>query len=118
MVRVVREIEIVESEDLVKRAAENGEYLAQRLRDLVSNHRPVTHNVRGLGLYQGFSLDTPSRKTELIKFALEHHNTLLLGAGSRSIRTRPNLSVTRPDIDRLIGTLDHSLRTLSQGVNR
>ncbi len=70
-------------------------------------------NVRGMGLYQGFSLDTSERKNRLIEMALERHGLLLLGCGSRSIRLRPNLSVTQDDIDQLLVMLDECLTAVS-----
>jgi len=112
MVRVVREVEIVEEEGLVARAAENGNRLAEGLRQLVRKH-PFTHNVRGLGLYQGFSVDTPARKGDLIKYARENEELLLLGAGSRSIRTRPNLSVTADDVDEFLRKVGRCLAAVA-----
>jgi len=112
MVRVVREVEIVEQENLVERAAENGERLAQGLRQLVAKHG-ITHNVRGLGLYQGFSVDSPARKSALIKWARENEELLLLGAGARTIRTRPNLSVTAAEVDEFLTRLDRCLTAVS-----
>ena len=112
MVRVVREVEIVEEEGLVAQAAENGNRLAEGLRQLVRKH-PFTHNVRGLGLYQGFSVDTPARKGDLIKYARENEELLLLGAGSRSIRTRPNLSVTADDVDEFLRKVDRCLTAVA-----
>lgn len=112
MVRVVREMEIVENENLIAEAARKGERLAEGLRHLVEKHPGLISNVRGLGLYQGFSLDTPQHKAKLINVALQEHNLLLLGAGTRSIRTRPNLSVTDADIDRFLHLVDLSLAAL------
>jgi len=108
MVRVVREVEIMEAEGLVERARVNGERLAAGLSELVAKY-PFVSNVRGLGLYQGFSLDTPERKSDLIQVAREEFDLLLLGAGSRSIRTRPNLSVTAEDVDLFLQLLDGAL---------
>ena len=70
---------------------------------------PFASNVRGLGLYQGFSLDTPERKADLIQVAREEFDLLLLGAGNRSIRTRPNLSVTVEEVDLFLRLLDGTL---------
>jgi L-lysine 6-transaminase len=112
MVRVVREVEILEEEGLVARAAENGDRLAEGLRQLVRKH-PFTHNVRGLGLYQGFSVDTTARKGALIKYSRENEELLLLGAGSRSIRTRPNLSVTADDVDEFLMKVDRCLAAIA-----
>ena len=106
MVRVVREMEIVEAEGLITRAAENGERLAEGLRQLVAKYPDVVSNVRGLGLYQGFSLDSPERKVAVVKAAREQFGLLLLGAGQRSIRTRPNLSVTSEEVDAFLEILD------------
>jgi L-lysine 6-transaminase len=109
MVRVVREFEIVERENLVEKAAIKGDLLAKGLQKLVQKYQPMVRNVRGLGLYQGISLDSTSRKARLIDVALSEHSTILLGAGSRTIRTRPNLSVTEEEIARFITILDLSL---------
>lgn len=111
MVRVVREVEIMESEGLMARAAENGERLAKGLQSLVDKH-PMLSNVRGLGLYQGVSLSSSELKGKLIQVARDEFGLLLLGAGSRSIRTRPNLSVTTAEIDEFIRRLDLSLQAL------
>jgi L-lysine 6-transaminase len=113
MVRVVREMEIVEEEGLIALAASNGERLAEGLRSLVEKHRHIVTNVRGLGLYQGFSLDTPKRKAALISTARDQFGVLLLGAGKRSIRTRPNLSVTAAEIDDFISLLDQAIEAVS-----
>lgn len=109
MVRVVQEVKIVEEEGLIARAAQNGERLAAGLNRLVEKYRPMVSNVRGLGLYQGFSLDTPERKAELIRVAREEFELLLLGAGKRSVRTRPNMSVTAAEVDQFIELLDAAL---------
>ncbi len=105
MVRVVREVEIVEEEGLIERAAVNGERLADGLRGLVAKHEVVS-NVRGLGLYQGLSLDSAERKAAAIEVAREEFDLLLLGAGVRSLRTRPNLSVTADEVDDFLVRLD------------
>lgn len=108
MVRVVREVEIMETEGLMARAAENGERLAKGLQSLVDKH-PMLSNVRGLGLYQGVSLSSSELKSKLIQVARDEFGLLLLGAGSRSIRTRPNLSVTADEIDQFLDLLDQAL---------
>lgn len=112
MVRVVREVEIMESEGLMARAAVNGERLAKGLQALVDKH-PMLSNVRGLGLYQGVSLSSSELKGKLVQVAREEFGLLLLGAGSRSIRTRPNLSVTAAEVDEFISLLDQALTRIS-----
>ncbi|MFQ3588614.1 MAG: aminotransferase class III-fold pyridoxal phosphate-dependent enzyme, partial [Fimbriimonadaceae bacterium] len=107
--RVVQEVRIVEEEGLIERARIVGDRLAEGLRKLVDRYRPVVHNVRGLGLYQGFSLDTPELRSAVIETALQEHSLLLLGAGNRSIRTRPNLSVTEEEVDLFLDLLGKTL---------
>ncbi len=109
MVRVVQEIKIVEREGLIQKAAENGVLLSDGLKKLAKRHGAVMSNVRGIGLYQGFSMDTPARRAQLIDHSLNEYGLLLLGAGHRSIRTRPNLSVTAQDINEFLGLLDQAL---------
>jgi L-lysine 6-transaminase len=112
MVRVCHEMEIVKREGLIERAAINGEILNAGLKQVIAKF-DFTSNVRGMGLYQGFSLDTPERKAKLTKTAREHFGLLLLGAGNRSIRTRPNLSVTKEDIERFLVLLEQSLAAVA-----
>lgn len=75
----------------------------------VNSGAEAVENIRGLGLYQGFTLKEPGRQRRLIDDALEHENLLLLGAGPGHIRLRPPLDVTESDIDHLIGALERLL---------
>jgi L-lysine 6-transaminase len=109
MVRFVHEWQIVEDEHLVARAAANGRYLADALRGLQARFPGKVRNIRGLGLYQGFSLATPAARDRLVEHALQRQDLLLLGAGADSVRLRPNLSVTTADIDQLTGHLAEGL---------
>lgn len=113
MVRVSKELEIVERDGLIEKAKESGHYLHQALKDLQTKNFGIMLNVRGLGIYQGFSLDSAERKSKVIELALSKYSLLLLGAGERSIRLRPNLNVTKDDVDRLIEILDLVLRDVS-----
>jgi L-lysine 6-transaminase len=112
MVRFVQEMKIVEREDLVTAAARNGAALAAGLRGLEQQFPGLVANVRGQGLYQGFSLATPALKNRLEDMALQEERLLLLGAGADSIRLRPNLSVTDREIAELLERLARCLRRL------
>ncbi|GAB4470288.1 MAG: L-lysine 6-transaminase [Armatimonadaceae bacterium] len=112
MVRVMQEVKIVEDEDLIAQAAEKGRYLSEGLCRIAEQPGSPIYNVRGMGLYQGFSLGAPADRTNLVRIAREKHDLLLLGAGTNSIRTRPNLSVTKDEIDRFLALLTESLKDL------
>ena len=112
MVRFVQEMKIVERENLVSTAKINGEKLAQGLRGLEKKFPDMVSNVRGMGLYQGFSLATTALRNQLEEMALQEEKLLLLAAGAVSIRLRPNLSVTEEDIAHLLEMLERCLQRL------
>ena len=113
MVRFVQEMKIVERENLIPLAKQNGERLATGLRALEQKFGNVIFNVRGQGLYQGFSTRTPEQCDQLAESALRDEGLLLLTAGKNNIRLRPNLSVTAADIERLLAMLDRSFARLA-----
>lgn len=113
MVRFVQEMKIVERDGLVAAAQRHGELLAARLRGLAAKYPTLVYNVRGTGLYQGFSLATPQLRNQLEELALREERLLLLPAGKNSIRTRPNLSVTAAEIELFSAMLDRCLQRLA-----
>lgn len=112
MVRVVQEVKIVEDEGLIERAAVNGKRLSEGLCALANRPDARIYNVRGMGLYQGFSVADSDTRSRLVQTAREKYDLLLLGAGTNSIRTRPNLSVTAEDVDRFLQLLESALAEL------
>jgi len=113
MVRFVQEMKIVEREGLIAAAQVKGERLAAGLLELEAKYYGLIFNVRGVGLYQGFSLASKELKSRLGEMALREEGLFLLGAGSRSFRTRPNLSVTEADIDLMLEMLERCLVKLA-----
>lgn len=112
MVRFVQEWKIVSDEKLVEQVPQKTEYLIKKLRELQLKFPDKIGNIRGLGIYQGFSLKTPSNKAKLVDMALEEENMLLLGAGKDTIRLRPPLDITNGDIDLLTEKLDRLISKL------
>jgi L-lysine 6-transaminase len=113
MVRFVQEMKIVRDEQLIEQVPVKTERLTSRLNVLAAAYPALMSNVRGLGLYQGFSLATPQIKSALQEMAREQENLLLLGAGPETIRLRPNLSVTLEEIDLLAEMLGRCLAKIS-----
>jgi L-lysine 6-transaminase len=119
MVRFCQEWKIVQDERLIEAVPAKTAHLVSRLRELQAEFPGHVSNVRGAGLYQGFSLASPALKNALVERALQEESFLLLGAGRHSIRLRPHLHVTNDDADRLaavlrrlLGTMDPSGRTV------
>lgn len=113
MVRFCQEWQIVQDERLIEAVPDKTAYLVAGLNRLKTAFPGVVSNVRGAGLYQGFSLSTPALKSALIDRALEEESLLLLGAGRHSVRLRPHLHVTPADIDQLIAKLSAVLSRLT-----
>ncbi len=112
MVRFVQEWSIVEDEGLLELVPAKAERLARGLEALVERNRHLISNVRGLGLYQGFTLNDRTHKGRLVDLALETEDLLLLGAGTDSIRFRPPLDVTEAEIDEMLVRLERALGRL------
>ncbi len=112
MVRFCQEWRVVEDEGLVEGARGKGEQLADGLRALQGRFPTLIRNVRGMGLYQGFSLPDGGTRERLMDLALQEYDLLLLGAGADSIRTRPNLSVASADVERFLDLLGVCLARL------
>lgn len=112
MVRFVEEWKIVEDEGLLEAVADKTAHLVAGLEGLVERFPEKIANVRGLGLYQGFTVMGTGNKGRLVDLALETESLLLLGAGSDSIRFRPPLDVTLSDIDELMVRLSRLLERL------
>ncbi|TVR68058.1 MAG: aminotransferase class III-fold pyridoxal phosphate-dependent enzyme [Spirochaetaceae bacterium] len=109
MVRFVQEWSIVQEEKLIEQVPGKAAHLVAGLRRLETRWPDLVENVRGLGLYQGFTLKEPDRRSRLMDDALEHEDLLLLGAGPGQVRLRPPLDVTESDIDHLVGALERLL---------
>ena len=105
MVRFVQEWRIVSDEQLVAAVADKAVHLVAGLQQLADQWPDKLYNIRGWGLYQGFSLRRPEQKARLLTMALEDEDLLLLGAGTESVRFRPPLDVTLPEIDLLLAKL-------------
>jgi L-lysine 6-transaminase len=112
MVRVVEEMKIVRSERLIERVPEKAAALTSGLAALERRHPRLVFNVRGMGLYQGFSLRRPADKARLVDMALEDEGLLLLGAGVQSVRLRPPLDVGAEDIALFLELLGRCLQRL------
>ena len=102
MVRVVEEFGVVERERLVEQVPAKARRLVEGLRAVAAARPGFVSNIRGMGLYQGFSLPRAEDRRRFITDALEKQSLLLLGAATTTIRLRPPLSVTEAEIDLLV----------------
>jgi len=119
-------LETVESEHLLERARDMGEYLASALRELQSRHEEIG-DVRGMGLLRGVELvkDRETREPYHELGALTTERCLQLGL-SMNIRRRPErgsvwrmappLTVRREDIDLAMTIFDQALGEMKDEI--
>jgi adenosylmethionine-8-amino-7-oxononanoate aminotransferase len=111
----LKNIEIMQREELSRQSAEKGAYLKARLEELRAH--PTVGDVRGLGLM--CALDLVRSKETRAKFGKDSGFTKRLNAlvGERGLLTRiwdvmqfaPPLVVTRDEIDRMVTIADEAL---------
>ena len=111
MVRFTIYLEIINKENLIQKASENGKYLLSKLYELQSNNLNLVSNSRGKGLFCAFDLPD-SEKRDLFVQHMEKEGALILGCGKKSIRFRPHLNISKDNIDRAYLMLSNSLSKL------
>ena len=102
---VSKTIEIFEKKHLAEHAKEMGEYLSQKLDELVEKYECVVER-RGKGLMQGIQITNPV--SEVTNAALEE-GLLVIGAGADVIRFVPPLIIEKEQIDEMIRKLEKAL---------
>ncbi|MCX6083203.1 MAG: aspartate aminotransferase family protein [Chloroflexi bacterium] len=103
----VASLTVIEEEKLPEQAAEKGDYLMQKLRQINS---PLVREVRGLGLMIGIEL---KQKVQPYLKTLQERHILALNAGLTVIRLLPPLVITYEQIDHLVEVLS---LVLTEGV--
>lgn len=117
-------IDVIESEGLLARATESGQYALGRMRDLMARH-PLVGEVRGLGLLLGLELirdpRTGERATDeaeaVLYAALRRGLSFKLTMGNILTLTPP-LTISRAQLDQALDILDASLAEVEHGVGR
>lgn len=100
-------LEVIQDENLVQRAKENGDYLLDELKKIDG-----LQNVRGLGLMIGF--DVPEELKDLKKKLLFDHKVFTGEAKPNVIRLLPSLALTRAEIDQFLSTLKTAIEEIRE----
>ena len=121
----LKNIEIIEKENLVDNAARVGEYFKNQLMELKENHK-IIGDVRGLGLLLSIEL-VSDRRTKMgfpkeLKVAERlnqkfRENGLIFRVGSEILNIGPPLCITTSEVDEIVSVLDRSLGELSTEVH-
>ena len=112
MVRSRRLLEIIDRDGLIEHAAQVGDWLLGELVALGERHADVASNVRGRGLMCAFDLPD-ARVRDVAQGLLQEEHVLVLPCGERSIRFRPALDVTEPELEFGLAALDRTLTALA-----
>ena len=98
MVRITLYLNVIDQEGLVQKAAENGEYLMNKLVVLQESNGNIVSNLRGRGLFCAFDLPNGDLQDKLLSLIADE-GALMLGCGTQSIRFRPHLNISKDEID-------------------
>lgn len=96
-------LDVIEKENLIENAAKTGEYLISELKKI-----PEVEDVRGRGLMIGFEV-TGWNGTDLRKKLLFEHHIFTGGAGEKTVRLLPALTLTKAQADYFINALKEIL---------
>lgn len=102
-------LDVMESEDLIDKAASTGNYFMERLKEIEE-----LENVRGKGLMIGF--DVPEEYKGLKKNLLSKHHIFTGEAKPNVIRLLPALNVTTAEADILLKAIKSEIRELTVSI--
>ena len=98
-------LEVIEEENLLNNAKENGEYLMEQLRSIDG-----LQNIRGRGLMIGF--DVPEELKNLKKKLLFDFKIFTGEAKPNVIRLLPSLALTKRQIDDFLESLNEAIEEI------
>ena len=111
MVRFTLYLEVIEKEGLVQIAAENGEYVLDKLQALQKKYGDVVSNSRGKGHFCAFDLPNGDILDNLLSLIADE-GALMLGCGTHSIRFRPHLNISQDEIDTGFEMIEKAIQKL------
>ncbi|MBD3290325.1 aminotransferase class III-fold pyridoxal phosphate-dependent enzyme, partial [candidate division KSB1 bacterium] len=103
--------EIIEQENLQQNVKETGQYLLNNIRELCREFNQIIENPRGRGFLFAFDAKTPDLKGKIWQ-AFYDQNFLGLTCGSKTLRFRPHLDLTREEADEAIKRIRAGLSTV------
>ena len=108
MVRCGRYLEIIEEEDLVGNAARVGRVILDGLHDLAREAGDRMTSVAVAGSCAPSTFRDTAQRDAFLARAYENR-LLILGCGRRSVRVRPNLSLTEAEAGTVLSLIGRSL---------
>ncbi|MFQ6116339.1 MAG: aminotransferase class III-fold pyridoxal phosphate-dependent enzyme, partial [bacterium] len=109
MVRFRKYLEIIVTEKLIDNAKNVGEYFLNQLMKVQNEFEGFVTNVRGRGLMIAFDLPTGDLRSQYLT-TLFNNGLIALGCGTRSVRFRPSLNLTKDVVDESMEIIQKSLK--------
>lgn len=97
MVRCHKYLDIIEEENLIQNAQEQGKFLLESLQRIQKDSGGKVLNARGRGLMCAVDLKTPEMRDQ-VRSKMYENKIIILPSGTHSIRFRPCLNVTREEL--------------------
>lgn len=102
-------LEIFENRDIVNHVKEVGDYLWEKVEELVKKY-PVITGHRGVGLIQGLEFSVPV--APVAEKAILEEKLIIISAGMNVIRLVPPLVIEKEHVDDMVMKLEAVLKTL------
>lgn len=112
MVRAEKILEIIEEDNLLDHVQRTGDHFMTLLQNLSHTYPHIISNVRGKGLLCAIDLPNTHLRDQLKHEAMKH-GIMLLGAGSKTIRFRPSLTISSTDLEHAVQVLDRCINTMA-----
>ena len=111
MVRFKIILETIRDFNLVNNAEKMGKYLLSKINQLEEEFPAFVTNTRGLGLFCAFDLPSGIERDKFCSEAYKN-KLMILGCGTKSVRFRPHLTVTEPEIDFALDVIKKSINAI------
>ena len=108
MVRGAKYAEIIREERLIENAAEMGRLLLEGLNELAARSGGRITNVRGRGLLAAYDM-ADGKTRDQFRARLWENGLATLSSGTRSVRFRGCLNVSRSEIEKAVSLIERSL---------
>jgi len=108
MVRFTLYLEIIENENLLENANKMGKELGDQLIKLQKKYPNLISNARNKGLFGAFDFPDPETRDKVNDMILEE-GTMMLGCGTKTIRFRPHLNISKSELEDGFSMIDNAL---------
>lgn len=116
MIRSKHIMRIIAEDNLVENARIQGEYLLEQLTELQNQFPQLINSARGLGLMCSFNFNDSKSRDQFRELAYKE-KLIILGCGSRTIRFRPPLTVTKSELDEGLNICKKVLKLMASDNN-